>query len=120
MTRRRYFGTTRFFNVRTRYEFTSGLDFHFNGDELEGSISSAIDPNRKVSVFATRTEARAFRRLIRKMEREDYRARRMAGEFAIPKPTPKKSEAAPCSMCSGVRGNYDDEGNWLACPRCTG
>lgn len=119
---RRYVGTSHLFNMASNHEFVSGLDVRLRGDTVEAAISSAIEPNRKAVLSVEGLSGRGIRDLLSLMEREAYRARRQAGEFAIPKPKPKRSKPEPaiCPGCGGRGGNEDEDGNWVTCEACGG
>lgn len=119
---RRYIGTSHLFNVSTNHEFVNGLDIRDDGDDVSVAINSAIEPERR-RVFNRQGRAAAgIRDLIREMEQESLRARRQAGEFAIPKKRrePPTEQPAVCPACGGRRGNEDEDGNWVECEACGG
>lgn len=119
---RRYIGTSHLFNIRADREFVNGLDIRISEHGVETAISTPIEPGRRRVVKVGPKEGRVIRELLVAMEQEVLRARRQAGEFAIPKPKGKRrtEPALVCDVCSGLGGNEDEDGNWVSCPDCTG
>lgn len=121
MKKRRYLGTSHLFNVQSNNDFKNGLDIQLDEESVSVEISSLIEPDRRVQLAGTAGEAKAYRRLLLTLERESMRARRQAGEFSFSKPR-KRRKPTPrpvCEMCGGLKGNEDEEGNWLPCPACS-
>lgn len=120
MKRHRYVGTSRMFSINSNSEFSNSLDIDLSDENVDIKVRSLIEPERAVSVSGDRATARALRNLLLTMERETLRARRQAGEFAIPKPKARRKPRAiqVCMTCNGYGGNADDENNWKECPDC--
>lgn len=121
MKQRRYLGTSHLFNVDSNHEFRNGFEIKVDAESVSVEMNSPIEPERKVQLIGCQEDARAYRRLLLKMERESLRARRQAGEFAFFKPKKSKELKANtvCSQCGGRGGNEDADGNWVSCPSCT-
>jgi hypothetical protein len=120
MKKRRYLGTSHLFNVGSNQDFRNGLDIQFDDDSVSVEINSLIEPDRKVQVVGSAADARVYRQLLLKMERESLRARRQAGEFSFFKPKRRKARlpVPVCDSCGGRGGNEDDDGNWVECKTC--
>lgn len=119
-SKKRYLGTSHMFNVSQNNDFRNGFDIRVDGEGVEASISSLLEPGRKVMVSAQGKDSRIIRELLQTMEREGLRSRKLAGEFAIPKTKRRRRQSSPsvCSECGGYGGNADTEGNWQDCPQC--
>lgn len=120
MKQRRYLGTSHLFNVDSNHEFRNGFDIKVDSESVSVEMNSPVEPERKVQLIGCQEDARAYRRVLLKMERESLRARRQAGEFAFfkPKSTPKPTSRPLCDQCGGLGGNQDEEGNWIECEAC--
>jgi hypothetical protein len=117
---RRYLGTSRIFNVGQNHEFGNGFDIRVSDDVVEASISSDLEPERRVVISAQGADSRIVRKILATMEREGMRRRRMSGEFAVPKSRSRRKQPQPavCPHCGGHGGNTDEDGNWKECPVC--
>lgn len=117
---RRYIGTSHLFNIRADREFVNGLDIRISEHGVETAISTPFEPGRRRVVKVGPKEGKVIRELLVAMEQEVLRARRQAGEFAIPKPKGKRRTAlaSACDVCGGRGGNEDADGNWIECQRC--